>query len=98
MRKMRKPKICIVGPCVVGQATGKVLVLHGFDTIFLGGSDDKTKKLRSEGYTAYERDKFFDGSYDFDVTFLTVPTPTLNGRIDLSAIESASVALGQRLA
>ena len=98
MRKMRKPKICIVGPGVVGQATGKVLVLHGFDTIFLGGSDDKTKKLRSEGYTAYERDKFFDGSYDFDVTFLTVPTPTLNGRIDLSAIESASVALGQRLA
>ena len=57
-----KPKICIVGPGVVGQATGKAFVQVGFDTVFLGGNGEKTKKLRDEGYTAYTRDDLFDGS------------------------------------
>lgn len=95
---MTKPKICVVGPGVVGQATGKVLALQGFDITFLGGSQDKIEKLREEGYRAYDRKKYFNGLYDFDITILTVPTPSINGKIDLEAIESASIALGKRLA
>lgn len=97
MGTVRKPKICIVGPGVVGQATGKVLVLQGFDTVFVGGSSEKINKLRSQGYRAYERDKFFDGSYDFDITIFTVPTPTINGKVNLDALKQASTALGKRL-
>lgn len=93
-----KLRICIVGPGVVGQAQGKVFVKHGFETAFLGGNQEKTEKLRSEGYTAYERGKFFNGSYDFDVSILTVPTPTVHGKINLEPIESASADLGKRIA
>lgn len=92
-----KAKICIIGPGVVGQATGKVFVKLGFATAFLGGNPEKTEKLRKEGYTAYARNELFDGSYDFDISMLTVPTPTINGEINLSAITSASIDLGKRL-
>ena len=47
-----KAKICIIGPGVVGQATGKVFAKLGFKTAFLGGNDEKTEKLRKQGYTA----------------------------------------------
>jgi len=92
-----KAKICIIGPGVVGQATGKVFAKLGFKTAFLGGNIEKTEKLRNEGYTAYTRKDLFDGSYDFDISMLTVPTPTTNGSINLDAITSASIDLGKRL-
>ncbi|OGK11764.1 hypothetical protein A2954_04880 [Candidatus Roizmanbacteria bacterium RIFCSPLOWO2_01_FULL_37_12] len=92
-----KIKICIIGPGVVGQATGKVFARLGFNTAFLGGNPEKTKKLRKEGYRAYLRNALFDGSYDFDISMLTVPTPTVNGQINFDAIASASVDIGKRL-
>lgn len=92
-----KIKICIIGPGVVGQATGKVFAKLGFHTSFLGGNPEKTKKLQKEGYAAYGRDELFTGSYDFDISMLTVPTPTVNGEINFSAITSASMDLGKRL-
>ena len=91
------PTICIIGPGIVGQATGKVFAYLGYKTAFLGGNSQKTEKLKKEGYEAYGREELFDGSYDFDISFLTVPTPTVDGKIDLTAIESASVDLGKRL-
>src|SRR3989344_1526763 len=92
-----KNKICIIGPGVVGQATGKVFVKLGIETVFLGGNPEKTKKLREEGYIAYTRNELFDGNYDFDISMLIVPTPTINGEINFSAITSASINLGKRL-
>ena len=92
-----KAKICIIGPGVVGQATGKVFAKLGFKTAFLGGNDEKTEKLRKQGYTAYTRKDLFDGDYDFDISMLTVPTPTINGEINFSAITSAANDLGKRL-
>lgn len=92
-----KPKICIVGPGVVGQATGKAFVNLGFETVFLGGNGEKAKKLRDEGYTTYTRDDLFDGSYNFDISILTVPTPTVGGSVDLTSITAASIDLGRRL-
>ena len=77
-----KPKICIIGPGVVGQATGKAFIKAGFETAFLGGNSEKTKKLLEEGYSVYTREELFDGSYNFDISMLTVPTPTINGSIN----------------
>ena len=91
------PKICIVGPGIVGQATGKVFTLHDYDVTFLGGSPDKVEKLRSEGFKAFPKDELFNGDYTFDITFLTVPTPTQNGKISLEAIKSAATDLGRRI-
>lgn len=91
------PTICVIGPGIVGQATGKVFAYLGYETVFLGGNPEKTARLKKEGYKAYRRDELFDGSYDFDISFFTVPTPTVDGKINLTAIESASVDLGKRL-
>lgn len=95
---VKKPSICIIGPGVVGQAQGKVFVKHGFTTAFLGGNDAKTSRLIQDGYAAYSRTDLFNGSYDFDISMLTVPTPTINGKVDLGPLESASIDLGKRLA
>lgn len=94
---MKKPKICVVGPGVVGQATGKVFIEKGFETAFLGGREEKGKKLQDEGYTWYSADALFDGDYDFDITFFTVPTPTHDGKLNFDAMNSASIDLGKRL-
>lgn len=92
-----KTKICIIGPGVVGQATGKVFAKMGVETAFLGGNPEKTRELRKQGFAAYSRNDLFDGNYDFDISMLTVPTPTVNGEINFSAIMSASADLGKRL-
>lgn len=94
---MSKPKICIVGPGVVGQATGKVFAAKGFNTAFLGRTREKVDKLVSLGYKAYTKEELINGSYDFDITILTVPTPTVNGKIDLSAINETSIDLGKKI-
>lgn len=93
----KRPTICIVGPGVVGQAQGKAFAKLGYETEFLGGNSEKTEKLLSEGFKAHSRDSFFDGSYDFDISFLTVPTPTTDGVINLEPLISASRDLGKRL-
>lgn len=90
-------KICIIGPGVVGQSTGKAFVKFGYETVFLGGNQEKTTKLRAEGYTAFMRENLFNGSYDFDISMLTVPTPTVHGIVNVEAITSASIDLGKRL-
>lgn len=94
---MIKTKICIVGPGVVGQATGKVFAAKGFKVAFIGRTREKVDKLVDLGYSAYTKDEFVNGSYDFDMTMLTVPTPTLDGKIDLSAINESSIELGKRI-
>ncbi len=94
---MTKPKICIIGPGIVGQATGKVFAAKGYKVAFLGGNISKIYKLREEGYVAYVRDDLMSGGYDFDISILCVPTPTKNGGIDLSAMEAAAIDLGKRL-
>lgn len=93
----KKPAICIIGPGVVGQAQGKIFVEHGFKTAFLGGNQEKTSKLVQDGYVAHSRTDLFNGSYNFDISMLTVPTPTINGKVDLEPLESASIDLGKRL-
>lgn len=92
-----KPKICIIGSGFVGQATGKGFVAKGFNVTFLDINPSKVQQLTNEGYKAYHPDDLKNGSFDFDITFLSVPTPTANKKIDLSKMEEASKYLGKRL-
>lgn len=94
---MLKPKICIIGPGVVGQATGKVFVKKGIEVGFLGIIKEQIDNLRKEGYNAFTKDEILNGNYDFDITMFTVSTPTVNGIIDLSVLEQVSADLGKRL-
>ena len=94
---MIKPSICIIGPGVVGQATGKVFVAKGIKVGFLGRTKEKVEILKKEGYNAFTKDELLDGNYDFDITIFTVPTPTVKGKIDLIVLKQASADLGKRL-
>ena len=84
-------------PGVVGQATGKTFAAKGYVVTFMGGNPTKTQKLREEGFSAYARGEKMDREHDFDIAMLTVPTPTKNGKIDLSIMESACIDLGTRM-
>lgn len=94
---MKKLKIAVVGPGIVGQAVGKAFLKKGFDISFIGIDKTNITNLRKENFSAYFPDEFHNGNYQFDATFLTVPTPTINGKIDLSAIKEAAKELGRNL-
>ena len=94
---MTKPTICIIGPGVVGQATGKVFVEKGTKVGFLGQTKEEVETLRKEGYKAFTKGELLDGNYDFDITMFTVPTPTVKGKIDLSILKQVCADLGKRL-
>ncbi len=94
---MKKPKIAVVGPGVVGKATGRAFIDKGMEVAFIGRSPEQIEKLRGEGYEAYGRKDLMNGDYDFDITMFTLPTPTNNGKINLDAMELAAIDLGRRL-
>ena len=94
---MEKPSICIVGPGVVGQATGKVFVEKGLRVGFLGVISEQIEDLKKQGYTAFTKEEISSKDYDYDVTMFTVPTPTVKGVIDLSILKQTAIDLGKRL-
>lgn len=96
-RKNAKPKICIIGPGVVGQATGKYFSHKGFPIAFWGRGSKTVEQLKREGFPAYTLEEMQAVSYDFDVSILIVPTPTVEGKINLDAMRAASAELGNRL-
>lgn len=90
-------KICIIGSGVVGQATGKGLLSKGYDVTFIDIDPVRIKKLGEEGYKACLISQFTNGQFNFDVSFLTVPTPTENSKVNLEYLRNASKFLGERL-
>lgn len=94
---MSKPKISIVGPGVVGYSLGRVLVKKGFDVHFFGGNSEKQENIKKEGHVIFDKNEKLNGEYNYDITFLTVPTPTKNGKIDLTAMKSAATNMGHRM-
>lgn len=91
-------KLSIIGPGIVGKAVGQAFISKGLDVTFIGHNPKRNDLLKSEGYKSYLTEELTNGGYNFDVTFLTVPTPTNNGQIDLKSLYEASVYLGNRLA
>ncbi len=92
-----KPKICIFGPGVVGYATGKALTEKGCMVGFISRSHEKVTRLRKEGFWAYTFDTFPDHSFDFDISLLTIATPTIHGTIQLQGIKDVAKFIGKRL-
>lgn len=96
-KKNAKPKICVIGPGVVGQATGKVFSHKGFPVSFWGRGSKTVEQLKREGYPAYTLEEMQHVTYDFDVSMLILPTPTIEGKINLDAMWTASAELGKRI-
>jgi len=90
--------IAIIGPGVVGYATGKVFSENGYKVGFIGRNSEKINKLKKEGFNAHTFATFPVNKYSYDVSFLTIATPTVNGKIDLEPIRNAAKFLGGLLA
>ncbi len=89
-------KIGIVGSGVVGYATGSGFSEIGHSVLFYDVSSQRTNWIRENGHDATT--EVAKLAHHSDVIFICVPTPTVEGRIDLSYIRSTAVSLGTALA
>ena len=80
-------RICILGPGIVGTATGKALKKIGHKIGFIGRNKEKAYKLQKEGFWSYTFDSLPNHSYDFDISMITIATPTDKGKIDLNPLK-----------
>ena len=90
-------RIFIMGSGVVGAATGKGLVQAGHEVTFIDISPQRLDYLRSQGLDARDTLDLSDEP-DAAFVFLTLPTPNVGHRYDLSAFEAGTAAVGRALA
>jgi UDPglucose 6-dehydrogenase len=84
-------RICVIGAGMVGLHLGQCLGLAGHEVRFYDNNPAKMYSLGIEGYRKIELDNYTNGLVDIktDTIFLAVPTPTINGKQDLSYIKNA---------
>ncbi|MEX0650144.1 MAG: NAD(P)-binding domain-containing protein [Candidatus Andersenbacteria bacterium] len=93
---MHKHKLAIIGSGVVGQATGKGFNKVGkLDITFVDVNDQTIQKLREEGYSAIRAEDLTPEIAD--VLFISVPTPTVSGRINLDYLIQATINIAERV-
>jgi UDPglucose 6-dehydrogenase len=83
--------IVIVGSGVVGSATGKGLAEKGHRVVFHDIDGRVLERLGREGYATVPSLGLVK---DADFVFLTVPTPTVGGRVDLGPLRAAARETG----
>ncbi|MFI7499192.1 2-dehydropantoate 2-reductase N-terminal domain-containing protein [Streptomyces sp. NPDC049687] len=89
-------RIFIVGSGVVGTATGKGFLNAGHQVTFIDVAPQRLQYLRSQGLDARAA-LDLDGEPDAFI-FLTLPTPNVGHRYDLSAFEAGTASVGKALA
>ncbi|OGZ80919.1 MAG: hypothetical protein A2312_01050 [Candidatus Staskawiczbacteria bacterium RIFOXYB2_FULL_32_9] len=88
-------KLAIVGSGVVGQATGRGFSTNGHDVTFCDINQQTIDELQKNGYKACLPESMAGESQNFDAFFMSVSTPTNDGKIFLEHIISATKQLGQ---
>ena len=87
-------RIIIVGSGVVGAATGKGFLRHQHAVEFVDINASRIDELRAEGLAVSDE---INPAGPSAFIFLTLPTPNVGNRYDLSAIESGSRSVGQAI-
>jgi len=87
--------IVIVGSGVVGTATGQGLHANGHRVVFCDVAPERVALLREQGFTAIHADDL--AGPEPDAYLISVPSPTVGGRVDLSYVRSASEAVGRAI-
>src|SRR5205085_6498666 len=88
--------VVIVGSGIVGTATGAGLQRKGHRVLLCDISWERVDILRRRGFEAIHAVQLSDMFPD--VFLLAVPTPTVEGRADLSFVEDAAATIGRALA
>jgi UDPglucose 6-dehydrogenase len=86
--------VVIIGSGVVGGSTGKGFAAAGHRVRFVDIDERRVEALRAEGYAASTT---VDLPSEPSFVFLTLPTPNVGHRYDLSAFVSGTEALGSAL-
>lgn len=89
--------LCIIGSGVVGKAMGRGFEEKGYKVTYVDTKEDIVARLRALGKSAYTPEGLRNSGMKHDVYFLTVSTPTEDGKINLSYLESATKNLGALL-
>jgi UDPglucose 6-dehydrogenase len=85
---MTKEKISVIGSGWVGKAIGKGFAKLGYEVIFYDIVDKKLPNFTTDINYAIQNS---------DISFICVPTPTINEEIDLSYVKEASKNIGKAL-
>lgn len=88
-------KLSIIGAGVIGQATGIGLSIKGHSVIFYDVDREKLVVLEEKGYNVCN--EIWQAVNAADVVFVCVPTPTVNGEMDLSFVQNAVMEIGKAL-
>ena len=88
-------KVSIIGSGVVGTIIGKGLAKIGNDVVFYDISEKRIEEIKNDGFKATRN--ISEAIKSTDISFLCVPTPSINGKIDLTSIKSATTELGKAL-
>jgi UDPglucose 6-dehydrogenase len=89
MERNNMTRISIIGSGFVGERAGRGLIGLGHDVIFHDIVDKNLSNFTKDINYAIENS---------DVSFICVPTPTVEEKIDLSYIEEAAKKIGNALA
>src|SRR2546427_2751081 len=88
--------LVIVGSGVVGLATGTGLDAKGHRVIFCDVVPERISTLRDQGFRAIHSDEL--ACTKADVYLISVPSPSVGGRVDLSHVRRAAAAVGRAIA
>lgn len=88
-------RIGIIGAGVVGGATGRGFLRWGHDVVFCDTHERTRQELRAAGLEAYSPAEF--RKVATDLTMVSVPTPTVDRRMNLAYVRAAAAELGVRL-
>ena len=88
-------RISIIGSGVVGTIVGMGFKELGNDVIFYDIDEKKVEQLKQKGLrSTTDINQVIE---DSDISFISVPTPSVDGRIDLSFIKSATENIAKAL-
>lgn len=88
-------KISIIGSGYTGSLIGKWFSKFGHKVVFCDVNKNIVENLTKEGYDATLYIK--RAVEETDISFICVPTPTMNGKIDFSYIKTVSEDLGKEI-
>lgn len=88
--------IAVIGSGFVGQANGKVLAEQGHRVLFVDIDPAKLAQLREEGYRTRTLDELRKEEH-IDICIVSVPTPTIEEKVQLIAVKEAAQYLGSLL-
>jgi UDPglucose 6-dehydrogenase len=88
-------KISIIGSGIVGTIVGKGFDKIEYDVIFYDISKERIEQLKKEGFDATTNMDY--AISNSGVSFISVPTPTVNNKIDLSIMKSATEEMAKSL-